>query len=106
MAYRPNISVQIFQNTTVTLTLYHIPKYVPEVSVPTKVGMYVIHTKCLVGNIGGCMCIYMPHMKSLATTMSPVVLYIEHTDTPIARLSLLQMTVMTLTTLSDYIGYI
>ena len=47
---------------------------------PTKLDMYARYANYLKGIYGGCMCIYVTHMKSLASTMRPGALLTNDVD--------------------------
>ena len=62
--------------STATSTSLVIVKYVPETSMPTKLGKYAIYAKYLACKYKRCMHTYMAQIKSLGPTIQQKALHI------------------------------
>ena len=76
LTYRPNVDTCLCQNTAncnICFTCFGI--YVPEANMADKLHIYAISEKYLTCTNGRCLCIYVPHMKTLVSTMLTGMLY-------------------------------
>ena len=66
---------------TTTSTSHHIGMYAPQTNMPTKLQIYTMYAKRMKSIYRRCISIYVPHMKSLPSSMWPGRMYTENDDT-------------------------